>query len=105
VKDKDALRITDQHRGKHGMVYDLKREDVRLSLTMAQKALDGAVEWEIEARAGRAPEALVVAGRGATRRDALLRVGESWAREATEHRLPPFDWEEVARALDAVRAL
>jgi hypothetical protein len=98
TKDKSALRITDQHRGKQGMVYDLKSEGSRLTLTIVAEADD---RWRIEARTGKEEEPLV-AEADTTRRGALARVAASWRMRSG---LPPFDWDAVTTALADVRAV
>jgi hypothetical protein len=104
-KDKTALRITDQHRGKHGMVYDMKSDGERLTLTIAAEVIEGSEQWRIEARSGKEPDVTVVRESDATRRQALARVAAAWHSRSRDHRLPLFDWEAVRGALDEVRAL
>lgn len=101
--DRDALRITLQHRDRRGMVYDLKSAADRLSVTILEKEMGS--DWSVEARSSNAADALVVRAHAGTRRDALARVAEEWAQHARSNRVPTFDWTAVAVALDAVRAL
>lgn len=105
-KAKDALKITDQSRDRNGMVYDLKAEGNRLIVRIfPRENPQDENEWRIEARVSSAPEATVVTQWGATRADALREVGKVWVSLAPEQGLPTFDWDAVAVALNAVRAL
>jgi hypothetical protein len=105
-KNPGALKITHQARGRNGMVYDLSGEGHRLTVSIFQRENpQDPNEWRIEARSSRADEAIVVAEWAASRTEALKSVGASWtARQMTDN-LPSFDWAEVAKLLDSVRAL
>jgi hypothetical protein len=61
-------------------------------------------EWRVEAHAGRR-DAAVISQWGATRIEALREVGRVWGSSASAHGYPMFDWEAVAEALLAVRAI
>ncbi len=105
-KDKDKLKITNQFRDKRGMVYDLKCEGDRLTVYVSPRENpQDAGEWRVEVRTSHSPEAIVIAEWGPTRADALREVGRAWTSNATTQGLPTFDWDEVATALSAVRAL
>ena len=104
-KEKDALRITNQFRSKGSMVYDMRGNGERLTLTVTQRTSeDDSGEWRVEARAGGRPEGEIVERWGATRIDALRAVGSAWSERLTAG-FPRFDWEAVAQALIAVRAV
>jgi hypothetical protein len=105
-KNPGALKITHQARGRNGMVYDLSGEGHRLTVSIFQRENpQDPNEWRIEARSSRADEAIVVAEWAGSRTEALKSVGASWtARQMTDN-LPSFDWAEVAKLLDSVRAL
>ena len=106
TETKDGLRITDQFRGKRGMVYDFRSHGARLTVCISPRAnQDDQADWRVEAWAGGAPEAAVITEWGATRAAALSAVALFWAEHHAEQGLPPFDWEEVTKALGAVRAL
>jgi hypothetical protein len=62
-------------------------------------------EWRIEASTSSSPDAIVVAESGPTRAEALRSVGRSWNERRLAGNLPLFDWESVARAMSAVRAI
>ena len=104
-KNKGDLKITQQSRIRSGMVYDLKYEGSRLNVRVfpRENPTDSA-DWRVEARTNDAAKTVVTEW-GATRTDALREVGRSWASIAPEHGLPTFDWEAVAQALVAVKAL
>jgi hypothetical protein len=105
--ESDAIRITTQFRSGEAMVYDLRGTTGRLTLRVTGRGADDAppTEWRIEAATSSSPDAVVVAECAATRADALLAVGRTWGRKRTACNLPLFDWESVARAMRAVRAI
>ena len=106
--DVDAVRITQQFRSGQAMVYDLRGTTGRLTLRVTGRG--GAddeppTEWRIEAATSSSPDAVVVAECAATRADALQAVGRTWSQKRMQCNLPLFDWESVARAMRAVRAI
>jgi hypothetical protein len=105
--DEDAIRITQQFRSRDAMVYDLRGRAGRLTLRITGRGGgDGPpTEWHIEASTGSSPDAAGVAEGGATRAEALRAVGRSWNEKRLASNLPSFDWESVARAMAAVRAI
>ena len=106
-RDEDSIRITHQFRSRDAMVYDLRGKAGRLTLRVTgQGGGDGPpTEWRIEAATSSSPDAVIVAEQGATRADALRAVGSSWNEKRLASNLPWFDWESVARAMAAVRAI
>lgn len=105
--DEDAVRITQQFRAREAMVYDLRGSSGRLTLRITGRGGDEGppTEWRIEASTSTSPDAVVVAEQGATRAEALRAVGRSWNERRVAGNLPSFDWESVARAMAAVRAI
>jgi hypothetical protein len=105
--DQDAIRITQQFRSRDAMVYDLRGSAGRLTLRVTGRGgEDGPpTDWRIEAATSSSPDAVIVAERGATRAEALRAVGRSWNEKRLASNLPSFDWEAVARAMAAVRAI
>ncbi|HVO31425.1 MAG TPA: hypothetical protein VMV18_11830 [bacterium] len=106
--EEDAVRITQQFRSGQAMVYDLRGTAGRLTLRVTGRG--GAddqppTEWRIEAATSSSPDAVVVAECAATRADALQAVGRTWGQKRMACNLPLFDWESVARAMRAVRAI
>jgi hypothetical protein len=101
-----ALRITQQFRSGRAMVYDLKDKVSRLTLRISERQSPSEPgDFRVDAATGTAPEALVVTGWGATRADALRDAARSWSEGRIRTGLPAFDWEAVAQALSAVRAV
>jgi hypothetical protein len=110
TKDEDrspAVRITNQFRKREAMVYDLSCDDVRLTLEITARAAGEGLEdeWHIEAFARQAPEKPTLGGPGRTRREALAAVARAWTAKDGAYGFPPLDWDAVAVALLAVRAL
>lgn len=106
-RDENAVRITDQFRSGDAMVYDLRGAAGRLTLRVTGRGGDDGppTEWRIEASTSTSPDSVVVAEQGATRSEALRAVGRSWNEKRLAGNLPSFDWESVARAMAAVRAI
>jgi hypothetical protein len=105
--DEDAVRITQQFRARDAMVYDLRGRAGRLTLRVTGRGGDDGppTEWRIEASTSTSPDALIVAGVGVTRAEALRAVGDSWNAERSANNLSSFDWVLVAQAMAAVRAI
>ena len=106
--DEDALRITTQFRSGEAMVYDLRSRAGRLTLRVSGRGGDDAgppTEWRIEASSSTLPDAVVVAEWGPTRAEALRAVSLSWGEKRIAGNLPVFDWQSVALAMSAVRAI
>ena len=106
-RDEESVRITQQFRARDAMVYDLRGSAGWLTLRVTGRGGgDGPpTEWRIEASTSSSPDAVVVAEGGATRAEALRAVGRSWSEKRLANNLPSFDWESVARAMAAVRAV
>jgi hypothetical protein len=104
----NAIRITQQFRSGEAMVYDFRTVDGKLTVRVSGRGGEEAgppSEWCIEACTSTSPDSVVVAEWGLTRADALCAVGQSWQAKRAAHHLPSIDWESVARAMSAVRAL
>lgn len=100
------LRITQQFRSGRAMVYDLRDKVSRLTLRISER--QSAAEpgdFRVDAATGNGPDAIVIAGWGATRADALREAARLWSEGRPQTGLPAFDWEAVTRALSAVRAV
>jgi hypothetical protein len=101
-----SVRITNQFRKRQAMVYDLSCDTVRLTLEVtAREASDGLGEWHVEAFARQAPEKPTIDEAGMTRSEALRAVARSWAAKQGTYGFPALDWDAVAEALLAVRAI
>lgn len=106
AEEDTALRITQQFRSGRAMVYDLRDKVSRLTLPISERQSPSEPEdFRVDAATGGGPEAVVVTGWGATRADALRDAARSWTEGRIRTGLPAFDWEAVARALTAVRAV
>jgi hypothetical protein len=106
-EDKPRVRITHQFRKREAMVYDLACDDVRLTLEItAQPTGEGLKpEWYVEAFARPSPEKPIRGEPGATRREALSAVARAWIAKKGMYGFPTVDWDAVAEALLAVRAI
>ncbi len=106
-RDDDAVRITQQFRARDAMIYDLRGGAARLTLRVTGRGGGEGppTEWRFEASTGSTPGAVIAAGEGATRAEALLSLGRAWDEKRLAEKLPSFDWEAVARAMAAVRAI
>ena len=105
--DEDAIKITQQFRSGEAMVYDMRNRTARLSLRVSGRGGNEGppTEWRIEASTSSTPDSVVVSECGPTRADALRAVGRTWGEKRLAGNLPVFDWESVARAMSAVRAI
>jgi hypothetical protein len=101
-----ALKITLQFRSGDAMVYDFRSNAGRMTLRVSGHGGERLpTEWRMEASTSTVPDAPIVAESGATRAEALQAVGRSWNHKRLANNLPIFDWESVARAMSAVRAI
>jgi hypothetical protein len=108
TEESNAIRITQQFRSGQAMVYDLRGTSGRLTLRVTGRGgADEAppTEWRIEAATSSSPDAVVVAECAPTRADALQAVGRAWGQKRMACNLPVFDWDLVALAMRAVRAI
>jgi hypothetical protein len=105
-KPQSPVRITNQFRKGQAMVYDLSCDHVRLTIEVtARENADGLGEWNVEAHARAAPDEPTIDAPGVTRSDALRAVAKSWTAKQGTQGFPSVDWEAVAHALLAVRAI
>jgi hypothetical protein len=105
-KEKNPVRITNQFRSRTGFVYDLTCESVRLTVDIMPRGnQDDAGDFRVEAKSNAAPDAEPVFAWAMTRIDALRSVGTQWSEKGPEAGLPALDWDAVATALAAVRAV
>ena len=101
-----TLKITNQERLRTGMAYDLKGGGKSLLLSIfPRQSSDDLGDWRIDARASRTDGAKIVSAWGPTRKEALRDIERAWCACGAADQMPAFDWEEVARALAAVRAI
>ncbi|MBV9949779.1 MAG: hypothetical protein JOZ69_23255 [Myxococcales bacterium] len=106
-EDDDAIRITQQFRSGEAMVYDFRSRAGRLTLRVTGRGGGEGPpsEWRIEASTGSYADAVVAAEWAVTRTEALRGVARAWNEKRVAANLPLFDWDSVAQAMAAVRAL
>ena len=106
-KEEPNTHVTNQFRTRGVMVYDLASEGAQVTISIAPCAdnLDGTGDWRAEAFARQAPERPTLAETGATRGDALDAVARAWAAKDRAFGFPKLDWDAIAFALRAVRAV
>ncbi len=100
-----SLKIVDQIRTRNAREYDLAFADARLTVNV--QAVDAEPSaWRVEVRGHRqGGETITACESGASRVEALRAVGAEWRVLASPHGLDMFDWADVERLLDGVRAL
>lgn len=99
-----AVKITQQYRARNGMTYDLKGEGHRLTVHISPREnASDRDDWRVDAAIGSADP--IVSEWGSSRAIALGAVGRVWSLRAQTEGLPAFDWDAVAKALLAVRAI
>jgi hypothetical protein len=97
------VRITDQFRSGQGMVYDLKCENVRLSIFMTFS--NESSRWTVRVEAKQIPEPGSAEATGTSRDEALGVLANAWREHLGVIGYPPFDWAAIREALAAVRAV
>jgi hypothetical protein len=106
--DGGALRITQQFRSGEAMVYDFRGAGGRLTIRVSGRGNEEAgppTEWRVEACTASSPDSVVAAAWAPTRAEALRAAGRSWDEKGRAQNLAAIDWESVARAMSAVRAI
>ncbi len=98
-----ACKVTMQYHSGNGFVYELDSAGTPLAVHVSRAAAEG--DWLVAVHNGRSVDAAVIAESASTRSEALRRVASSWAEKSFELGLPKFDWNAVADALLAVRAI
>jgi hypothetical protein len=104
-RDKEVrVRITDQFHHKQSMVYELKCDGLRISISMEQ-ASGGGAEWKADGMAKQVGDSPSVSAVGPSRSDALNVLAEAWTQKGEANGFPRLDWNAVREALLAVRAI
>lgn len=98
------VRITNQFHDNHGMVYDLKCDVTRITISLGATSKEE-TEWNIEAMVKQVPEPHVVRAVGSSRSDALRAISETWRSQGEAAGFPLLDWAAIRDALTAVRAI
>jgi hypothetical protein len=97
------VRITDQFRSGESMVYDLKCDNIRITISMSSSRQDD--QWSAEALAKQAPDPPKIRGNGSSRGEALTVLAEAWRSRGGSEGFPWLDWAAIRDALVAVRAI
>ena len=105
--DKRAPRIVMQYFRGNTLVCELRTPEAPLSVHISPGNGDGNQDagWRVEAHGKVVDQDVVVAASGTTRRDALTEVSAQWGAQRPALGLFLVDWEAVAVALSAVRAI
>ena len=98
------IAVTQQYRERNNMTYELDCPAGRLTLRVFFPPDAARPEWRIEARSNQSA-ALAVDKAASTRELALKEVAEAWQALAADSVAPSFDWQAVARAMQAIRAV
>jgi hypothetical protein len=97
-----AVVMTQQYRDRHGLTYELSCSEKRLTLRFLFPGDDGQ-DWQIEANLLPGAPSPVTAS-GATRARAFEALASTWG-TAEQGQASELDWEAIATAMRAVRAL
>lgn len=96
------VRITHQFRSAGGMVYDLKCEEIRVTISMQSTS---EIEWNVEAMAKQTPDPPKVRATGPSRGEALGVLADAWRARNGAFGYPPLDWAAIREALATVQAI
>jgi hypothetical protein len=100
-----VCRVTMQYRSGSGYMYELESAGVIVTVHMSRDlAPGGGDHFNAAAHHGRSTPA-AVAESGPTRAEALRNVARTWMEKRSELGLPVLDWNGIAAALGAVRAI
>jgi hypothetical protein len=105
--DTSAARIVMQYFRGDTLVCELRIAQGSLSVHVSRGDGNGNRDagWRVEAHGKVVDKEIVIAASGATRRDALAEVSAQWSAQRPELGLYAVDWDAVAVALSAVRAI
>lgn len=97
------VAMTQQYRDRHGLTYELSCAGKLLTLRFVFP-VDDAHGWQVEARILPGASSAVTAN-AMTREQAFLALIDAWSQAGSDPAAAELDWEGVASALRAVRAL
>ncbi|MGH7435801.1 MAG: hypothetical protein ACRENE_09010 [Polyangiaceae bacterium] len=101
-----ATQITNQFRTREGTVYEITHDEIRLRIAMTfRENPDGLGHWNAECRVRASASRSSIAKPGITREDALRAVARAWMAKQYVDGFPEMDWEAVATAMRAARAI
>jgi hypothetical protein len=102
----DRAKITQQFRERANMAYELDCAGTKLTVRVFPiETTSSHDQWRIDARTTDAADAVVATATAPTRAQAFHEVATWWRANGVLRRLPPLDWEAIARAMASVRAL
>src|SRR5260221_14396875 len=104
VEKNVGVRITCQSRDKQGMVYDLKCDAIKITISLAASS-ELQTEWNIEATPQHLPNPPVARAVGPSRGAALSALAEVWGAKGEAGGFPPLDWNTIRDVLATLRAL
>jgi hypothetical protein len=99
-----AVRITGQFRQRQAMLYDLKCDQIRITISMEQEA-QPSEDWNTTALAKLVPNPLSVSAVGPSRGAALDALVLACCDQRTAGGFPFLDWKAIREALVLVRAI
>ncbi|HYQ46855.1 MAG TPA: hypothetical protein VER11_33020 [Polyangiaceae bacterium] len=99
-------KVTMQYRRGAGKVFELESAGQMLDVHVTpDESQDSASRWRVAVQDRRTAGAIVISETGATRGEALEKVGRAWVEQMTARNLTPFDWVAVTSTLQAIRAI
>lgn len=105
-KPSPGYKVAKQYQSDGERVYELDCAGVRLEIRVSSRSAGaGQRNWHVSAQPGGVSDATVLSESGATKSEALTKVGALWSEQDPSYALPPFDWVAVAQALVAVRGI
>jgi hypothetical protein len=103
MKNEAKVRITDQFRSGGGMVYDLKCDGIRITISMCSS--EEIAGWKLEMLAKQSPNPPTVLATGPSRGEALGVLADAWQSRGGGMAYPVLDWRAIREALAAVKAI
>ena len=104
VENESGVRITDQFRQREAIVYDLKCDSIRISISISPETTANET-WKADVVAKMMPDRPSVSAVGQSRSEALGALEEAWCEKGETGGLPALDWKAIRQALVAVRAI
>jgi hypothetical protein len=104
VEDKRGVRITGQFRQQQAMLYDLKCDGVRITISIAPEAKPSE-DWNAAALAALVPAPPRISAVGRSKGEAVDALGSACCDPLTAGGFPFLDWKAIREALAALRAI
>lgn len=102
--EKRGVRITDQFRQRDAMMYDLKCDQMRITISIAAES-NPSENWNVGAVAKVIPTPRSLNAIGPSKGEALDALGLAWSDQVTAGGFPVLDWKAIRDALALVRAI